>query len=154
MVYTSLAPSSDKAVLKTDPNHAKKSTKEKGDVSGPIDFVVSVEKNVAATEASSVGTEKANTKQAEMLVYSSVYSLSDSIDQLASNANTEVLSNALDKYINTTVETVTVAKKSLQVQPLTVSAMAVRICMIIFVVLLPIIILAFGIITWAVRRKK
>ena len=135
-------------------SHAKKSTKEKGDVSGPFDFVVSVEKNVAATEASSIGTDKANTKQAEMLVFSSVYSLSDSIDAMASNANTEVLSNALDKYIDTDVETVTVAKKSLQVQPLTVSNMAVRICMIIYVIALPILLLGFGIITWAVRRKK
>lgn len=154
IVYSSLAPSSNKAVLKTDPNHAKKSTKEKGDVSGPFDFVVSVEKNVAATEASSIGTDKANNKQAEMLVFSSVYSLSDSIDAMASNANTEVLSNALDKYIDTDVETVTVAKKSLQVQPLTVSNMAVRICMIIYVIALPILILGLGIITWAVRRKK
>lgn len=154
ITITELAKSSSKSVLKTDPNHAKKSTKEKGDVAGPFDLVLSVEKNVAATEASSVGTDKADSKQAEMLVYSSVYSLSDSIDSIASNANTEVLSNALDEYIDTDVETVTVAKKSLQVTPLTVSVKAMRICLIIFVIVLPVGFLAFGIIRWAIRRKK
>ncbi len=154
ITYTSLAKTSDSSVLKTNPNKAKKSTKEKGDVSGPFDVMVSVEKNVAATEASSVGTDKADSKKAQMLVYSSVYSLSDSIDELSSNANLEVLSNALDEYIDTDVETVTVAKKSLQISQLTVSAMAVRICMIVFVIVLPILVLGFGIITWAVRRKK
>ena len=128
ITYTSLAKTSNSAVLKTNPNKAKKYTKEKGDIDGPYDLMVSLEKNVAATKSSSVGTDKVDSKQAEILLFSSVYSLSDSVDSLVSNSNTEIVSNALDKYIDTDVETVTVAKKSLQVKQLTVSAKAVRLC--------------------------
>ena len=141
-------------MLKADINKAKKQTKEKGDVSGPFDLAVSVEKNVAATKSSSVGTDQADARQAEMLVFSSVYSLSDSIDELVSKANTEIVSNALDKYIDTDVETVTVAKKSLEVQPLTVSALAIRICLIVYVIAIPLVVLIYGIVIWILRRKK
>lgn len=154
IIYTALATSSNSAVLKKNPNKAKKSTKEKGDVSGPFDFMVSIEKNVDATKSSSVGTDQADSLQAEMLVFSSVYSLSDSIDTLVSNSNTEIVSNALDEYIDTDVETVTVPQKNLQVQQLTVSAMSVRICFIVYVIAIPVVLLLLGIIIWAVRRKK
>lgn len=154
ITYTALAPSTKSAVLKKKPDKAEVSTKEKGDVSGPFDFVVSIEKNVAATKASSVGTDQADNKKAEILLFSSVYSLFDNADDSVSNSDTQIVNNALDEYIDTDVENVTIPKKSLQMTQLNVSAMAVRICMAIFVIVLPVGLLAFGIITWAVRRKK
>ena len=154
VVYTACATTSNKAVLKTNPNKAKKSTKEKGDVSGPFDLIISLDKNVAATKSSTVGTDKADAKQANMLVFSSVYSLSDSIDSLVSNSNTELVSNALDKYIDTDVEVVTVAKKSLQVQPLNVTAKGVRFSLIGYVIIIPAGVLIFGFVVWLIRRKK
>lgn len=154
LTYTALAPSSNSAVLKKHADTAEVPTKEKGDVSGPFDFVVSVEKNVAATEKSSTGTDKADTKKAQLLLFSSVYSLLDNADDSVSGSDVQIVNNALDDYIDTDVANVTIPKKSLQMTQLTVSAMAVRICMIIFVVLLPVCLLGFGIIRWAVRRKK
>ena len=154
ITYTANATSSNSAVLKTNPNKAKTSKKEKGDISGPFDFIISINKNVAATESSTVGTDKADSKQADMLVFASVYSLSDSIDSLVSNSNTEIVSNALDKYIDTDVEVVTVPKKSLQVKQLTVSAKGVRFSLIGYVVVIPVGVLAYGIIIWILRRKK
>lgn len=154
ITYTSLATSTKSAVLKKKADKAEVPTKEKGDVSGPFDFVVSVEKNVAATEASSVGTDQADSKKAEMLVFSSVYSLLDNADDSVSNSDTQIVNNALNQYIDTDVESVTIPKKSLQMTQLVVSARAVRLCMIGFVIVLPIAVLAFGIIRWAIRRKK
>lgn len=154
ITYTGLASSSDSAVLKKKPDTAEVPTKEKGDVSGPFDFVVSVEKNTAATEKSSIGTDKADTKKAQMLVYSSVYSLLDNADDTVSGSDIEIVNNALDQYIKTDVVSVTIPSKSLQLKQLTVSAMAVRLCMIVFVIVIPVVLLAVGIITWAVRRKK
>ena len=150
--YTGLATSTKSAVLKKKADKAEVPTKEKGDVSGPFDFVVSITKNVAATEKST-NTENADTKKAEILLFSSVYSLFDNADDSVSGSDIEIVNNALDEYIDTDVVNVTIPKKSLQMTQLQVSAMAVRICTIglgvVFVVLL-----AYGIIVWAIRRKK
>ena len=150
ITYTALASSTNQSVLKVNPNKSTTYTKEKGDVSGPFDLVVSIEKNVAATEASSVGTDKADNKKAEMLVFSSVYSLLDASPE----GDIEIVSNALDQYIDSDVEMISVPKKNLQMTPLKVSANAVRICVIAFVIVIPLFVLLLGIIIWALRRKK
>ena len=150
ITYTALASSTSQAVLKTDLKHSKSYTKEKGDVSGPFDFVVSVEKNVAATESSTVGTDHADSKKAEMLVFSSVYTLLDA----SSEPGAEIVSNALDQYIDSDVEIVSVPQKSLEMTPIQVTATAVRLCVIGFVIVIPIGVLLLGIIVWALRRKK
>ena len=150
ITYTALATTTDQAVLKTNPPKSKSYTKEKGDVSGPFDLVVSVEKNVAATESSTVGTDKANTKKAEMLVFSSVYSLLDN----APEGDVEIVSNALDQYIDSDVEMVNVPQKNLQMTPIQTTTGAVRICVIAFVIVIPVGVLLLGIIVWALRRKK
>ena len=136
--------------MKVNPNKSTTYTKEKGDVSGPFDLVVSIEKNVAATEASSVGTDKADNKKAEMLVFSSVYSLLDASPE----GDIEIVSNALDQYIDSDVEMISVPKKNLQMTPIKVNANAVRICVIAFVIVIPLGVLLLGIIIWALRRKK
>ena len=148
--YIERISTTDQAVLKTNPPKSKSYTKEKGDVSGPFDLVVSVEKNVAATESSTVGTDKANTKKAEMLVFSSVYSLLDN----APEGDVEIVSNALDQYIDSDVEMVNVPQKNLQMTPIQTTTGAVRICVIAFVIVIPVGVLLLGIIVWALRRKK
>ncbi len=150
--YTGLATSTNSAVLKKKADTAEVPTKEKGDVSGPFDFVVSTSKNVAATEKST-NTENADTKKAEILLFSSVYSLFDNADDSVSGSNIEIVNNALDEYIDTDVENVTIPKKSLQMTQLQVSAMAVRICTIGLGVLF-VALLVYGIFIWAIRRKK
>ncbi len=154
VTYTGLATSTKSAVLKKHADTAEVPTKQKGDISGKFDFVVSAEKNTAATEKSSIGTDKADTKKAEILLFSSVYSLFDNADDSVSGSDLQIVNNALDEYINTDVVNVTIPKKSLQMTQLQVSANAVRICMIVLVIVLPLVLLVAGIVIWALRRKK
>ncbi len=151
--YTAMVSTSDSAFQKPLQKKIKKYTKEKGDKSGPFDVAVSVDKNVAATEKSSVGTDKADTKQANLVVLASVYMLSDEIDSAYGNTSTQLVSNALDQYLDSGVETVVVAKKQVSVSRLVTKPKHTIIYGAILFVIFAVI-LAYGIVVWAVRRKK
>lgn len=153
IVYTALATTSKSAVLKVNPTNAKTPTKESGDVSGPFDLAISLSKNVAATKAST-NTETAETLKADILAFASVYSLSDNFDELSSGANTEIVNNAMNDYIDTDIETVAISQKSLQAPALTVSMNSAIIVGAIIVIIIPLAFLVFGIVIWAVRRKR
>ncbi len=181
ITYTALASTSDDSVLKTNAAKATKYEKEDGDVDGPFDLIIAVEKTIT-TESNDDANESKNTeestsvsddadssedsdttedtdsteetKTARALVFSSVYSLSDSMDNSVSNSNTQVVNNALKEYIDTEVETVSVPAKSLSSETLTVTDSGTRMFGILISVVLPILVLAAGIGVWAKRRKR
>ena len=148
--YTALASTTDKAVLKTDVTNATTYEKESKDKSGPFDTVVSVTKVV--NEKSKKDSETTSVTS-NMLVFGSVYALSDNVDGLVQNSNTEIVNNALSEYIDTDVTTVSVPAKSLTSDNLTVTESAAKSFGFILAIVLPVFVLIAGIVVWIRRRK-
>lgn len=146
VTYTALASTSDKAVLKKNPTSIKTYEKEKGDEEGSFDTIVYATKNITAKDSS-------ETKTADLLVFGSVYSLADSIDEYVQGSNTQIVNNALKEFIDTDVETVSVPAKSLQSTQLTVTESGTRVFGILIAIVLPVIVLVWGIVVWIRRRK-
>ena len=170
ITYTALASTSSDSVLKTNASKATTYKKESGDVDGPFDIVVSVEKTVTTTksnddsnkssdtsnssEENSDSTDETTTNTSSLLVFGSVYSLSDTMDNSVSQSNTQIVNNALKDYIDTEVETVSVPAKSLSSEQLTVTESGSRLFGILISVVVPVIILLAGIVVWVRRRKR
>ena len=146
VTYMALASTSDKAVLKKNPTSIKTYEKEKGDEEGSFDTIVYATKNITARDSS-------ETKTADLLVFGSVYSLADSIDEYVQGSNTQIVNNALKEFIDTDVETVSVPAKSLQSTQLTVTESGTRVFGVLIAIVLPVIVLAWGIVVWIRRRK-
>lgn len=146
VTYMALASTSDKAVLKKNPTSIKTYEKEKGDEEGSFDTIVYATKNITAKDSS-------ETKTADLLVFGSVYSLADSIDEYVQGSNTQIVNNALKEFIDTDVETVSVPAKSLQSTQLTVTESGTRVFGVLISIVLPVIVLAWGIVVWIRRRK-
>lgn len=146
VTYMALASTSDKAVLKKNPTSIKTYEKEKGDEEGSFDTIVYATKNITARDSS-------ETKTADLLVFGSVYSLADSIDEYVQGSNTQIVNNALKEFIDTDVETVSVPAKSLQSTQLTVTESGTRVFGVLIAIVLPVIVLAWGIGVWIRRRK-
>lgn len=142
VTYTALASTTESSVLKTDLEKATTYEKEDGDEEGPFDTVVTASKTISESVTSDV------------LVFGSVYSLSDTMDSVVSQSNTQIVNNALKDYIDSDVEMVSVPSKSLQSESLTVTESGSRLFGILLAVVAPVVILASGIVVWVRRRKR
>lgn len=161
ITYTALASSSKDSVLKTNAANAKSYEKEKGDEEGPFDTVAAVTKTTEGNDSTEDEEKKKsdNSNETEsnitsnILVFGSVYSLSDTMDTLVQGSNTQIVNNALKEYIDTDVTTISVPAKSLTSDTLTVTESGTRLFGILLAVVAPVIVLAAGIIVWVRRRK-
>lgn len=161
ITYTALASSSKDSVLKTNAANAKSYEKEKGDEEGPFDTVAAVTKTTEGNDSTEDEEKKKSDSSNEtesnitsnILVFGSVYSLSDTMDTLVQGSNTQIVNNALKEYIDTDVTTISVPAKSLTSDTLTVTKSGTRLFGILLAVVAPVIVLAAGIIVWVKRRK-
>lgn len=161
ITYTALASSSKDSVLKTNAANAKSYEKEKGDEEGPFDTVAAVTKTTEGNDTTEDEEKKKSDSYNEtesnitsnILVFGSVYSLSDTMDTLVQGSNTQIVNNALKEYIDTDVTTISVPAKSLTSDTLTVTESGTRLFGILLAVVAPVIVLAAGIIVWVRRRK-
>ncbi len=176
--YTALASTSDNSVLKKNPSNATSYEKEKGDVAGPFDTVVSASKTItkktsgdksskseeattgseettgeAATGEDSSNSETTTSVTSNLLVFGSVYSLADTVDNVVQSSNTQIVNNALKEYIKTDVETISVPAKSMTPATLTVTESGTRLFGILIAIVVPIIVLLAGIAVWVRRRR-
>ena len=171
--YTALASTSDNSVLKTNPSNATSYEKGKGDVAGPFDTVVSASKKItkktsgdksSKSEEATTGNEE-TTGEAEtseettnedssnsetttsvtsnLLVFGSVYSLADTVDNMVQSSNTQIVNNALKEYIKTDVETISVPAKSMTPVTLTVTESGTRLFGILIAIVVPIIAVSY-----------
>lgn len=171
VTYTALASTTESAVLKKDLENATSYEKEEGDKEGPFDTVVAASKTItisgdeAAESSEGETTEDAESTEegtteiettltADILVFGSVYALSDNMDSIVSQSNTEIVNNALKEYIDSDVEMVSVPAKSLESTQLTVTESGTRLFGILLSVVAPVIILVSGIVVWMRRRKR
>lgn len=161
VTYTSLASTTSLSVSKTDISNATSYSKEEGDIGGPFDIVVAASKTVSqksteeeTTDGSDSDSTVESTMTADILVFGSVYALSDTIDNVVTQSNTQIVTNALSDYIDTDVQSVSVPAKSLSSTQLTVTESGSRVFGILISVVAPIIILTAGIAVWLRRRKR
>ena len=88
-----------------------------------------------------------------LLVFGSVYSLSDTMDEYVQGSNTQVVNNALSEYIDTDVDTISVPAKSMETTQLNVTESGSRWFGILISIVVPVIVLIGGIGVWVRRRK-
>lgn len=150
--YTSLATTS-KGVSKTKLESATKYEKEDGDIDGTFDLGAQITKTVTSD---SEDGEESTTVETNLLVLSSVYMLDDDMNELVSDANLDMFTNALNEYIDSDskVQSLSIPSKDLQSAQLTINASGTRFVGVVVAVVLPVGILIAGIAIWARRRKK
>lgn len=150
--YTSLATTS-KGVSKTKLESATKYEKEDGDIDGTFDLGAQITKTVTSD---SEDGEESTTVETNLLVLSSVYMLDDDMNELVSDANLDMFTNALNEYIDSDskVQSLSIPSKDLQSAQLTINASGTRFVGVVVAVVLPVGILIAGIVIWARRRKK
>ena len=155
IVYTALAGTSSDAVLKTDAMNSETYEKEKGDKQGPFDTVACV--TITTTKKGEEDEDSDETEvssiTSNLLVFGSVYSLSDTMDEYVQGSNTQVVNNALSEYIDTDVDTISVPAKSMETTQLNVTESGSRWFGILISIVVPVIVLIGGIGVWVRRRK-
>ena len=63
------------------------------------------------TNEDSSNSETTTSVTSNLLVFGSVYSLADTVDNMVQSSNTQIVNNALKEYIKTDVETISVPAK-------------------------------------------
>lgn len=142
-----------KGVSKTNLESATKYEKEDGDIDGTFDLGAQITKTVTSD---SEDGEESTTVETNLLVLSSVYMLDDDMNELVSDANLDMFTNALNEYIDSDskVQSLSIPSKDLQSAQLTINASGTRFVGVVVAVVLPVGILIAGIVIWARRRKK
>ena len=142
-------------MLKTDAMNSETYEKEKGDKQGPFDTVACV--TITTTKKGEEDEDSDETEvssiTSNLLVFGSVYSLSDTMDEYVQGSNTQVVNNALSEYIDTDVDTISVPAKSMETTQLNVTESGSRWFGILISIVVPVIVLIGGIGVWVRRRK-
>jgi ABC-2 type transport system permease protein len=142
ITYTSLIDTSSDAVSKNNPDTMQDYSYEEGDTNGPFSVGLAVEQKV----------DDDNTTQ--LLVFGSPYIFSDEASQLTAN-NATLFADAIGTLIPQTESAgAVIPEKSYTLGSITVSAMYSLIIGIIFMIFVPLVLLAIGIAIFVIRRKK
>ena len=140
--YTSILDTSDDAVAKNNPNSMQDYGYEDGDDKGPFSVGLAVEDKV----------DDDNTTQ--LVVFASPYVFSDEASQMTTN-NASLFSGVIGNMITDTQSAGSVIpEKEYTLSNLTVNALHAALLGLLVTIILPILLLAGGIVIFMVRRKK
>lgn len=143
VTYTALLSASEQAVSKTNTAAAETFSYEEGDIQGPFTIAVAAEKKADEETAG------------RFVVYGSNQIFSDSADQMVSGSNSGMFADILSKFVNTDgMSTIVIPVKSYENTQLTVPAFTGRLMGLCIMLLLPVLLLAAGIVIWMRRRKR
>lgn len=141
--YTELLSTTEKAVAKTDAANAASYEFEEGDTKGPFSLAVS------ATRTIEEG------KTGNLLVFGSSVFFTDDADSMVAGSNSGIFSNIISSFVDMEgMVTVVVPVKAYDATSLTIAASTSLLIGLGIIILLPVILLAAGIVIWAKRRKK
>lgn len=140
ITYTKLLNGSENSIVKTNITNASTYEKEEGDIEGPVCIGVKAEKTLDS------GTST-------IYLFASAQMFTDSIDNAVSGNNKQLFSNIMSTLVNHETS-VSVPVKSYEMDSLIVSASDLAVFGIIAVVILPLALLAAGLIIWLNRRSK
>lgn len=140
VTYTPLLTTSDAAYSKTDATSSLEQTED--DIAGPFTVGLKAEKNMDDTSA-------------DILVYSSMSMFTDDADSMVSGNNLSVFSKSIASYIpEDSGSAVVIPVKEYDSSTLTVPASVVIASAVIGIAVIPLLLLAIGIVIWMRRRKK
>ena len=138
--YTSILQTSGSAYSKVNISEAATYEKEEGDIAGPFDIGVYVEKSYGENIAG-------------MFLFTSGNIFTDAADEMVANANLTIFNNCLNEFKDTEVETVAVPVKALTADSLVISAGTGMFIGLLISVMIPLVLLVTGFMVWY-RRKK
>ena len=140
VTYTPLLTTSDAAYSKTDATSSLEQTED--DIAGPFTVGLKAEKTMDDTSA-------------DILVYSSMSMFTDDADSMVSGNNLSVFSKSIASYIpEDSGSAVVIPVKEYDSSTLTVPASVVIASAVIGIAVIPLLLLAIGIVIWMRRRKK
>ena len=140
--YTSLLDTSDDAVAKNNPNSMQDYGYEDGDDKGSFSVGLAVEDKVD------------NDHTTQLVVFASPYVFSDEASQMTTN-NASLFSGVIGNMITDTQSAGSVIpEKEYTLSNLTVNALHAALLGLLVTIILPILLLAGGIVIFMVRRKK
>lgn len=140
--YTSLLETTDKAVSKVNIENVTTSELEEGDVEGPFAVGLAVEKSL----------EEGTT---QLILLGSSQILTDNADQVVSGGNLSMFTDMLGEVVDSDELSASVIPvKEYSLSSITITSAAVIVGGLLASVLIPLVLLAVGIVIWAVRRRK
>jgi len=140
MTYTKLLTTSDKAVLKSGEKQVTTYEKEEGDLEGPFCIGVKAQKELDSGE----GT---------LYVFTSAQMFTDYYDSAVAGNNKQLFSNIMGTIAGHEVS-IAISVKSYELEMLTVPAQTAYLYRAVFMIIVPLGLLAAGLAVWLVRRKK
>lgn len=140
ITYTKLLNGSENSIVKTNVTNASTYDKEEGDIEGPVCIGVKAEKTIDSGSST-------------IYVFASAQMFTDSVDNVVSGNNKQLFSNIMSTLANHETS-VSVPVKSYEMDSLTASASDVVAFGVIAVIMIPLALLAAGLIIWLNRRKK
>lgn len=143
ITYTELLTTSDSAYAKKDVAALETLDKEDGDMNGPFALGLDVKKTVDED------------KTTKLVVYSCTGMFADNADQMVSGNNSNLFAGAISGLVDDAEESTTVIPvKAYDSSTLTVSAAVMLAGAALGIIVIPILLLAAGIVIWARRRKR
>lgn len=140
VAVSTILSTSGSAYLKTDTANMSTFDKEEGDKEGTFDVAVKAEKVLDS------GT-------AQLMLYGSEMLFTDSANQMVSDANLKLFTNAVGT-MSGKGESVSVPVKSYEQPVVTVNALTALVLGLFFMILLPLLLILAGLIIWLRRRKR
>jgi len=141
LVIESLITTSSSAYSKVDVENMTQYEKEENDIDGPFDLGVAV-------------SETSGDKETQLVYFSSVGILDDSLNQMVSGGNVELVMNSITWMCKEKGTSIAIASKSLQVSYLTLNQFQISIWTIVTLILIPGAFLICGFVIWFRRRKQ
>ncbi len=124
-------------------------------VSGTSSSSESVSSSSAAESVSSSSSSDSSTDTitSTAVVYTSPYIFNDNANQMVSGSNLSLFSGSISAVTSDTT-TISIPSKSMDNTTITMATRTAVLLTILFVILIPVVLLAFGITIWVIRRKK
>jgi ABC-2 type transport system permease protein len=139
---TPLLTTSSDAYSKTDVENMESYEKEEGDIDGPFNVGVYIK-------------EEVEDNLTEIIYFSSSSLLNDSVDQMVSGSDTQLVINAVSALCKSDdSSSVSIPSKSLQMDYLTLTAFDTSFWMMVTIILIPGACILIGLVVWLKRRKK
>ena len=139
---TPVLTTSDDAYSKIDIENMDSYEKEDKDIDGPFNVGVYV-------------TEEVEENLTEIIYFSSSSLLNDSVDQMVSGSDMQLVLNAVSTLCKSDdSSSVSVPSKSLQMDYLTLTAFDASFWMMVTIILIPGACIVIGLVVWLKRRKK
>ncbi len=140
LTVNSLLSATDKAYLRLDPNAVSTMERQATDVAGPFDIGVAVTEDVVGG-------------QTRLVWFSTSQFLADQVDQMVGGANMNLLVNSLN-WMCERENNIAIGAKALNQAPLTVPSGTAGVLGGLLAVVLPLAVLATGIVVVVKRRKR